>query len=232
MATVAFLGTGLLGSAMVEGMLRRGDAVTVWNRTEAKARALEAAGAQVAATPGDAVAGAERVHMTLPDDAVVDEMLAAHRSPRLRPERDRHRSLDDVAARDARRGSRAARTRASVPARAGVHVAADGARRGRADARLGPAAGVRRGSRRAREDDRRGLVSRRAGRSRRGLQALRQLDALRDHGRRRRRVRDGQGPRHPAGGRARGVLEVPGRRRHQSRAARRWRAATSARASS
>ena len=39
MATVAFLGTGLLGGAMVEGMLRRGDAVTVWNRTEAKARA-------------------------------------------------------------------------------------------------------------------------------------------------------------------------------------------------
>ena len=41
MATVAFLGTGLLGQGMVEGMLRRGDAVTVWNRTEAKARALE-----------------------------------------------------------------------------------------------------------------------------------------------------------------------------------------------
>ena len=75
MATVAFLGTGLLGSAMVEGMLRRGDAVTVWNRTEAKARALEAAGAKVAATPGDAVAGADRVHMTLPDDAIVDQML-------------------------------------------------------------------------------------------------------------------------------------------------------------
>jgi 3-hydroxyisobutyrate dehydrogenase-like beta-hydroxyacid dehydrogenase len=83
MATVAFLGTGLLGSAMVEGMLRRGDAVTVWNRTEAKSRALEAAGAKVAATPGDAVAGAERVHMTLPDDAVVDQMLAAV-VPRLR----------------------------------------------------------------------------------------------------------------------------------------------------
>ena len=29
MSQVAFLGTGLLGSAMVEGMLRRGDAVTV-----------------------------------------------------------------------------------------------------------------------------------------------------------------------------------------------------------
>ena len=40
MASVAFLGTGMLGGAMVEGMLRRGDSVTVWNRTEAKARAL------------------------------------------------------------------------------------------------------------------------------------------------------------------------------------------------
>jgi len=83
MATVGFLGTGLLGSGMVERMLRRGDAVTVWNRTAAKARALEAHGAKVAATPGDAVAGAEHVHMTLPDDAVVDEMLA-QAAPRLR----------------------------------------------------------------------------------------------------------------------------------------------------
>jgi 3-hydroxyisobutyrate dehydrogenase len=83
MANVAFLGTGLLGSGIVEGMLRRGDAVTVWNRTEAKARALEPLGAKVAATPADAVAGADRVHMTLPDDAVVDELMAVFR-PRLR----------------------------------------------------------------------------------------------------------------------------------------------------
>jgi len=83
MANVAFIGTGLLGSAMVEGLLKRGDAVTVWNRTESKARALEAAGAKVAASPDDAVAGADRIHMTLPDDAVVNqigELLA----PRLR----------------------------------------------------------------------------------------------------------------------------------------------------
>jgi 3-hydroxyisobutyrate dehydrogenase-like beta-hydroxyacid dehydrogenase len=85
MANVAFIGTGLLGSAMVEGLLRRGDAVTVWNRTESKARALEAAGAKVAASPDDAVAGADRIHMTLPDDAVVNqigELLAS----RLRPD--------------------------------------------------------------------------------------------------------------------------------------------------
>ena len=82
MASVAFLGTGMLGGAMVEGMLRRGDLVTVWNRTEAKARALEALGATVAATPGDAVAAAERVHMTFSDDEVVDAMLALF-TPRL-----------------------------------------------------------------------------------------------------------------------------------------------------
>lgn len=84
MANVAFLGTGLLGSAMVEGLLRRGDNVTVWNRTASKARALEAAGANVAATAEDAVGGAQRVHMTLPDDVVVDEMIAAIRR-RLAP---------------------------------------------------------------------------------------------------------------------------------------------------
>jgi 3-hydroxyisobutyrate dehydrogenase len=82
MASVAFLGTGLLGGAMVEGMLRRGDLVTVWNRTEAKARALESFGAKVAATPGDAVAGADRVHMTLPDDEIVEQIVAAF-TPRL-----------------------------------------------------------------------------------------------------------------------------------------------------
>ena len=82
MATVGFLGTGLLGSGMVERMLRRGDAVTIWNRTEAKARALEPLGAKVAKTPGDAAADADRVHMTLPDDGVVDQILEAI-GPRL-----------------------------------------------------------------------------------------------------------------------------------------------------
>jgi len=85
MANVAFIGTGLLGSAMVEGMLKRGDSVTVWNRTESKARALEAAGAKVAASAADAVDGAERVHMTLPDDAVVNQ-IGESLAPRLRPD--------------------------------------------------------------------------------------------------------------------------------------------------
>lgn len=82
MANVTFLGTGLLGSAMVEGLLRRGHAVTVWNRTASKARALERFGARVAASSEDAVDGAELVQMTLPDDEVVGAMIARIR-PRL-----------------------------------------------------------------------------------------------------------------------------------------------------
>jgi 3-hydroxyisobutyrate dehydrogenase len=76
MTRVAFLGTGLLGGAMVERMLAQGQNVTVWNRTASKLEALRAAGAAVAATAGDAVAGAERIHLALTDDAVVDAILA------------------------------------------------------------------------------------------------------------------------------------------------------------
>ncbi len=84
MANVAFLGTGLLGSGMVEAMRRRGWTVTAWNRTERKARALEPLGVTVATTPAAAVAAADRVHMTLPDDAVVDRVVDTI-LPQLKP---------------------------------------------------------------------------------------------------------------------------------------------------
>jgi 3-hydroxyisobutyrate dehydrogenase len=76
MNNVAFVGTGLLGGAMVERMLAQGDSVTVWNRTVSKARALQPAGAVVAGTAADAVTAAEHVHFALTDDAIVDETLA------------------------------------------------------------------------------------------------------------------------------------------------------------
>lgn len=75
MAQVAFLGTGLLGSGMVERMLAGGTNVTVWNRTEAKARGLERFGASVATSPDEAVAHAERVHLALQDDPAVDDVI-------------------------------------------------------------------------------------------------------------------------------------------------------------
>jgi 3-hydroxyisobutyrate dehydrogenase len=77
MANITFLGTGLLGSAFAEAAAKRGDTVTVWNRSSEKAEALKAFGVLVAATPADAVRAACRVHLILKDDAVVEEVLAA-----------------------------------------------------------------------------------------------------------------------------------------------------------
>jgi len=81
---VAFLGTGLLGGAMVERMLAQGDSVTVWNRTAAKLQLLQTAGAVIATSAGGSVADADHVHLALTDDAVVDAILAEV-TPRLRP---------------------------------------------------------------------------------------------------------------------------------------------------
>ena len=73
----AFLGTGLLGSGFIKAMAKRGEQVQVWNRTAAKATELEAFGVKAFAKVEEAVRGAGRIHLTLKDDASVDEVLAA-----------------------------------------------------------------------------------------------------------------------------------------------------------
>jgi 3-hydroxyisobutyrate dehydrogenase len=80
MTHIAFLGTGLLGSGLVEAAAKRGEKIVAWNRTIEKARALEQFGVRVAATPADAVRGATRVHLVLKDDAVVDATIASFRA--------------------------------------------------------------------------------------------------------------------------------------------------------
>lgn len=85
MERIGFLGTGLLGSGMIRHFLKTGTAVTVWNRTAAKARVLEADGATVAASADAAVSGAHHVHIALPDDAAVDALLTQI-APALAPE--------------------------------------------------------------------------------------------------------------------------------------------------
>ena len=72
---IAFFGMGLLGTNFVRALRGRGEDVQVWNRSPDKATALEADGARAFAEPADAARGATRVHITLPDDAVVDEVL-------------------------------------------------------------------------------------------------------------------------------------------------------------
>jgi 3-hydroxyisobutyrate dehydrogenase len=73
---IAFLGMGLLGSNFVRALRRNGHEVRVWNRSPARAEAVAAeTGAQAFADPAEAVRGATRVHLTLSDDASVDDVL-------------------------------------------------------------------------------------------------------------------------------------------------------------
>jgi 3-hydroxyisobutyrate dehydrogenase len=72
---IAFFGTGMLGSGFVRALRKRGEVVAVWNRTHDKALALEAFGAKAFENPADAAASASRVHLSLSDDAAVDEVL-------------------------------------------------------------------------------------------------------------------------------------------------------------
>lgn len=80
MARIAFLGTGLLGSAFAEAAAKRGDEVGVWNRSADKAQALSQFGIAMADSPAAAVRDAARVHLVLKDDAVVDAVIAAARA--------------------------------------------------------------------------------------------------------------------------------------------------------
>ena len=105
MANIAFLGTGLLGGACAEAAAKRGDKVTVWNRSVDKARDLARFGIVVAATPAEAVRDAERVHLVLKDDAVVDAVIASAR-PGMRADAiliDHSTTLPDLTARRAAR---------------------------------------------------------------------------------------------------------------------------------
>lgn len=77
---IALLGTGLMGAPMARRLVAAGFDVVVWNRTRAKAEALERDGARAAATPAEAVAGAGIVVTMLSDGpAVTDALFGAGR---------------------------------------------------------------------------------------------------------------------------------------------------------
>ncbi|AFM12901.1 NAD(P)-dependent oxidoreductase [Turneriella parva] len=72
---ITILGTGLLGSAFARASLRRGEQLGVWNRTLDRAAQLGKEGAKVFIDAGDAVRGAERIHMVLSDDVAVESVI-------------------------------------------------------------------------------------------------------------------------------------------------------------
>src|SRR5260370_18311038 len=71
---VGFIGLGHMGAGMAANLLKAGHAVTVYNRTRAKADALVKEGAKEAATIADACRG-DAVFTMLANDDVVEAVV-------------------------------------------------------------------------------------------------------------------------------------------------------------
>jgi 2-hydroxy-3-oxopropionate reductase len=75
MARVAFLGTGIMGAPMALRLAASGTDVIAWNRTAAKVAAIARHGVCAAATPSQAVEGADAVVVMLADADSIDAVL-------------------------------------------------------------------------------------------------------------------------------------------------------------
>lgn len=74
MEKIAFLGLGRMGLPMARRLADAGYPLTVWNRSPGRADGLTGAGATEAATPAEAVRGADVVVTMLSDPAAVAEL--------------------------------------------------------------------------------------------------------------------------------------------------------------
>lgn len=73
---VGFIGLGRMGLPMARNLARARHTVTAYNRTRARADELAGEGVRVAATPAEAVVGAEVVVTMLSDDPAVEAVLS------------------------------------------------------------------------------------------------------------------------------------------------------------
>jgi 3-hydroxyisobutyrate dehydrogenase len=73
--TVAVLGTGRMGAPIARNLLAAGFAVSVWNRTMARAAPLADAGARLAPSPAEAAKDADVVLTMLADGAAVEQAM-------------------------------------------------------------------------------------------------------------------------------------------------------------
>lgn len=72
---IAFLGIGLMGRHQAANLLQAGYPVTAWNRSRAKAEALEPLGATVAGSAAEAVGQADIVVIMLENGPIVADVL-------------------------------------------------------------------------------------------------------------------------------------------------------------
>ncbi len=75
MATIGFVGLGILGAPMMRNLLKAGHTVVAYGRTPAKVDAAVAAGAQRGASNGDVGARAPIIITMLPDGPEVEEVI-------------------------------------------------------------------------------------------------------------------------------------------------------------
>ncbi len=72
MEKIAYLGMGIMGSAMASNLVKAGYPVTVWNRTTERCDPVIALGATRADTPAEAVTDAEVIMYCFSDDEAVE----------------------------------------------------------------------------------------------------------------------------------------------------------------
>lgn len=75
MASVAFLGLGIMGAPMAVNLVRAGFKVVGWNRTASKGEPVVKAGGTLAASPAEAVKGADYILSILDSGPVVREVF-------------------------------------------------------------------------------------------------------------------------------------------------------------
>ena len=74
--SIGFIGLGIMGQPMALNLIKAGHKLAVYNRSTAKAAALQAAGARVASSPADAARDANVVMIIVSDTAAVEEVVA------------------------------------------------------------------------------------------------------------------------------------------------------------
>lgn len=74
MTSIGVAGLGRMGAAIAQRLVETGHAVTVWNRTAARAEPLRAMGATVASSPSELAAACDVVITILTDAAAIDEV--------------------------------------------------------------------------------------------------------------------------------------------------------------
>lgn len=75
MKTIGYIGTGIMGAAMAENLLKSGFEVVVWNRTREKADRLIELGAKWAGSPAEVAGRVEAVCLNVTDTRDVEEVV-------------------------------------------------------------------------------------------------------------------------------------------------------------